>query len=152
MSGLLKKFDTFNKIKLGFPSISAIELKMRWLCSPASFLLFFFPKLHKQNCCYWAQSLPIAQLCSQFCQPKLVATCGVTLGLHCEQSLALGFSSLIPSFWPNTEQQKFLQTLCGLSWRKRNILTMLIFEAVLIQARTSPSQNHGMVWVWRDLP
>lgn len=33
MSGLLKKFDTFNKTKLAFPSVSATELKMRLLCT-----------------------------------------------------------------------------------------------------------------------
>lgn len=69
---------------------------------------------------------------------RLQPLCRVALVLRCEQNLASGFYLLITSLWPNTKQQKLLQTLPGLSQRKQR--NFGLGELVLIQARASPSK------------
>lgn len=70
---------------------------------------------------------------------RLQPLCRVALVLRCEQNLASGFYLFITSLWPNTKQQKLLQTLPGLSQRKQR--SFGLGELVLIQARASPSST-----------
>lgn len=89
MSGLLKKSDTFNKIKLAFPSI---ELEMRLLCALKS--PFVFPSSISRTVVVGLslEILTYSPPHSQFYHPKPGVTCGVALVLDCEQDLALTFT------------------------------------------------------------
>lgn len=137
-----KKFDTFNKIKSAFPSVSATELKMSLHYTPK--FPFVFPGCLSRTVVglslellplIWSALLPAILTSLTSLQPL----CGVALVLRCEQNLASGFYLFITSLWPNTKQQKLLQTLPGLSQRKQR--NFGLGELVLIQARASPSST-----------
>lgn len=143
MSGLLKKFDTFNKIKSPFPSVSATELKMSLHYNPK--FPFVFPGCLSRTLVIGLslEILTFSLICSVL--PAILTSftslqplCGAALVLCCEQNLASGFYLFITSLWPNTKQQKLLQTLPGLSQRKQRSFGLR--EPVLIQARASPSK------------